>query len=228
MNLAPRPTLVLLLAAAFWAAGLASDPAFAAPRPRTRAAGAVTKAAPPPAAVPAPPEAPAIDPGEPANRLSAPPAASPPPSGVQSVALFEFRNDVKQLADLPERLTQALTQNTSLTVINLAAARRRLGPSVDAEVARCDGETQCLSLVGQRLGATEVLLLAVSQLGDVVLALQRIGVSDQIDRRANRDIRSHRRIGATTSSEDQHTDDGRSSRYRRGTKRTSLVVAAVA
>jgi hypothetical protein len=106
-------------------------------------------------------------------------AEKPPISGAESVALFEYRNDVKQLADLPERLTQALTQNTSLTVINLSEARRRLGPSVDAEVARCDGETRCLSLVGKKLGAKEVLLLAVSQLGDVVMALQRIEVEDQ-------------------------------------------------
>lgn len=178
MNLAPRPTLVLLLATALWAVGLASDPAFAAPRPRTRAVGAATKAA-PQAPAAAPTEVPAADPGEPATRLAPSPATSPPTSGVQSVALFEFRNDVKQLADLPERLTQALTQNTSLTVINLAAARRRLGPSVDAEVARCDGETSCLSQVGRRLGTTEVLLLAVSQLGDVVMALQRINVAEQ-------------------------------------------------
>ncbi len=107
------------------------------------------------------------------------PAEKPPISGAESVALFEYRNDVKQLADLPERLTQALTQNTSLTVINLSEARRRLGPSVDADVARCDGETRCLSLVGKKLGAKEVLLLAVSQLGDVVMALQRIEVDEQ-------------------------------------------------
>jgi hypothetical protein len=106
-------------------------------------------------------------------------AEKPPLLGAENVALFEYRNDVKQLADLPERLTQALTQNTSLTVIDLLEARRRLGPGVDSEVARCDGETRCLSLVGRKLGAREVLLLAVSQLGDVVMALQRIEVGEQ-------------------------------------------------
>ena len=95
------------------------------------------------------------------------------------VVVIEYRNDVKALADLPERLVQALTQNTSLRVVNLTEARRRLGPGMDAEVARCDGETRCLSGVGQRLGVREVLLLAVSQLGDVVLAVQRISVTEQ-------------------------------------------------
>lgn len=99
--------------------------------------------------------------------------------GADGVVVFEYRNDVKALADLPERLVQALTQNTSLRVVNLTEARRRLGPGMDAEVARCDGETRCLSGVGQRLGVREVLLLAVSQLGDVVLAVQRISVTEQ-------------------------------------------------
>lgn len=178
-NLAPSPP-VLLLAAALFAVGVVAGPvAGAAPRTRgNRAIGTAAKPGPPPAAAPDP--APSSEPGEPAARLSAPTGtATPAPDGPQSVALFEFRNDVKQLADLPERLTQALTQNTSLTVINLAAARRRLGPGVDAEVARCDGETSCLSQVGRRLGTSEVLLLAVSQLGDVVMALQRINVADQ-------------------------------------------------
>lgn len=95
------------------------------------------------------------------------------------VVVFEYRNDVKALSDLPDRLVQALIQNTSLRVVNLTEARRRLGPGMDADVARCDGETRCLSAVGNRLGVREVLLLAVSQLGDVVLAVQRISVADQ-------------------------------------------------
>jgi hypothetical protein len=130
----------------------------------------------------------ARSPKSPASSLAAaavvaePGAAKPnlPPDKVadDGVVVFEYRNDVKALAELPERLTVALTQNTSLRVVNLTEARRRLGPGMDAEVARCDGETRCLSLVGQRLGVREVLLLAVSQLGDVVLALQRISVAD--------------------------------------------------
>lgn len=101
------------------------------------------------------------------------------PGASDAVALFEFRTDSQALGDLPERLASALRQNTSLQVIDLAEARRRIGPGIDAEVARCAGETTCLSRVGERLGAREVLLLAVSQLGDVVLALQRIHVPEQ-------------------------------------------------
>jgi hypothetical protein len=97
----------------------------------------------------------------------------------ETVAIFEYRNDVKQFAGLAEKLAAALRKNTSLGVINLVEARQRLGPGVDAEVARCAGDARCLSAVGERLQAQEVLLLAVSQLGDVVLALQRINVKEQ-------------------------------------------------
>jgi hypothetical protein len=107
-----------------------------------------------------------------------PDAAAAPASG-DTVAVIEYRNDVKQLADLADRLAEALRQNTSLGVLNLAEARRRLGAGVDAEVARCDGEVRCLSSVGEKLAVKEVLLLAVSQLGDVVLALQRIDTKEQ-------------------------------------------------
>ena len=95
-----------------------------------------------------------------------------------SVAIIEYRTDARQMSDLPARLGQALAQNTSLQVVSLTDARRRLGASVDAEVAKCNGDTVCLSAIGQQLGVREVLLLAVSQLGDVVLALQRIEVGE--------------------------------------------------
>lgn len=142
--------------------------AAARPRPRPPQQVAAAAPAPPPTPekpAPAPPEKPA--------------EARPAIGGGDSVAVFEYRNDVKQMADLPERLVQALGQNTSLQVLNLTEARRRLGPGVDAEVARCDGETRCLSAVGERLRVREVLLLAVSQLGDVVMALQRIDVAEK-------------------------------------------------
>lgn len=123
------------------------------------------------------PVANANDPLPPPPRLAKVDALAAP--GSESVALFEYRSDAKQLTDLVERLTQAMTQNTSLGVITLVEARRRLGSGVDSEVARCDGETGCLSAVAERLQVKEVLLLAVSQLGDVVLAIQRIDVKEK-------------------------------------------------
>lgn len=149
--------------------------AAAAAAPRTRAAKPRVEA-PPVAAAPEPEAAP--PPGARKYAALTPiPGEKPPIAGSETVAIFEYRNDVKALSDLPERLSQALSQNTSLQVVTLGDARRRLGPAVDADVARCDGQTGCLSAVGERLNVREVLLLAVSQLGDVVMALQRIDVA---------------------------------------------------
>jgi hypothetical protein len=52
----------------------------------------------------------------------------------------------------------------------------RLGGSIDAEVARCKGDPACISRIGGRLGCDEVILIGVSQLGDLILAIQRIEV----------------------------------------------------
>lgn len=93
----------------------------------------------------------------------------------ETVAVLERRSGVKVLADLPEQLAQALGRNTSLKVIDPREARRRV-PGLDAEVGRSSADVARMADLGTRLGADEVLLMAVSQLGDVVLALQRIDV----------------------------------------------------
>lgn len=102
-----------------------------------------------------------------------------PPPASRSVAVLEVRNDVAQAQDLAHRLVGALARNTSLQVVDAREGRRRFGMHLEAEVARCAGQPDCLAKIGQRLGVAEVLLLAVSQLGDVVLALQRIDVASR-------------------------------------------------
>ena len=93
----------------------------------------------------------------------------------KSVAVLEYRAGVEGAAGLAARLASRLAQTAALTVIDPAEARRRL-PRVDSEVARCAGDPMCVARLGARLSVDEVLLVAVSQLGDVVLALQRIDV----------------------------------------------------
>lgn len=127
---------------------------------------------PPPEPAPAPVSAPVSGP---AVEAVAPPARAA--SG--AVAVLEYRSGVEQVPDLTERLSQALSHNTSLRVIGLREGRQRIGAKLDGDVAACAGESACLAEVGRRMGVGEVLLAAVSQLGDVVLALQRIDVTDK-------------------------------------------------
>lgn len=117
-------------------------------------------------------------------KLASVAAPAPPPMDTSrvvpgSVAVLEYRTAVEQLGDLPQRLAQTMSLSTSLRVVDLTEARRRFGPRLDGEVAACSGAAACLSRLGARLEVGQILLMAVSQLGDVVLALQRIDVVGQ-------------------------------------------------
>src|SRR5262249_34162518 len=92
----------------------------------------------------------------------------------KTVAVLEYRAGARGATNIGLRLANQLKAQSSLSVIDLPEARRRMGARIDAEVARCSGEALCIGALGEQLGASEVLLVGVSQLGDVVLALQRI------------------------------------------------------
>ena len=91
----------------------------------------------------------------------------------RTVAVLEYRAGARGARDIGMRLARLLRETAALNVIDLAEARRKL-PRVDGEVAKCGGEAMCVGAIGEQLGANEVLLVGVSQLGDVILALQRI------------------------------------------------------
>lgn len=91
--------------------------------------------------------------------------------------MLEHRAGSRGVPGLVETLTRELERLTAHRVVGLPEARRRLGPTLDAEVARCQGNPPCLSHIGVRLGCDEVILVGVSQLGDVILAIQRLDVS---------------------------------------------------
>ena len=91
-----------------------------------------------------------------------------------SIAVLEYRANAKGALALGQRFSQLLTRSIAADIIELEEARRRLGTKLDAEVARCGSHLHCLASIGNGLGASEVLLIGVSQLGDVVVSLQRI------------------------------------------------------
>ncbi len=95
----------------------------------------------------------------------------------RAIAVLEYRAGVTALPGLGDRLASVLGRATSLQVVGPAEARRRL-PRVDERVARCAGDPRCVADLGSKLAVQEVLLVGLSQLGDVVLALQRVVVAD--------------------------------------------------
>lgn len=94
------------------------------------------------------------------------------------VAVLEYRAGVRAAQRIATGMAQSLEQLTSHTVISPADARRKLGASVDAQVAKCMGQAPCMARIGRRLGCDEVVLIGISQLGDLILAIQRIDTRD--------------------------------------------------
>jgi hypothetical protein len=91
----------------------------------------------------------------------------------RTVAVLEYRAGARGAKEVGTRLARLLRDTAALIVIDPQEARRKL-PRVDADVARCGGEARCIGAIGDQLGAEEVLLAGVSQLGDTIIALQRI------------------------------------------------------
>src|SRR4051794_22835296 len=90
------------------------------------------------------------------------------------VAVLEYRAGSKGMPGIGEKMARLLAANAALEVIGPGDARRKAGPRIDADVARCSGDAMCIGTIGEQLGASEVLLIGISQLGDMVLAMQRI------------------------------------------------------
>jgi hypothetical protein len=91
------------------------------------------------------------------------------------VAVLEFRSGVERASDLAATIAERLRKTAALEIVDLDEARRR-EPRVDAGVAACAGDPACTARLGGQLDVDEVLLVAMSQLGDLVLTVQRIDV----------------------------------------------------
>lgn len=92
------------------------------------------------------------------------------------IAVVEFRAGSTGAADIGLRLAGLLRSSTSLAVLDPDDARRLEGAKVDRDLARCAGAARCVATIGERLGADEILLVGVSQFGDLIITLQRIDV----------------------------------------------------
>jgi len=99
-----------------------------------------------------------------------------PPSPKRRVAVLEYRAGSSALEAIDARIARLLGKETSLGVVNADDARKRYGGSLDSDVVACSGDAACVAKLGARLGVAEVLLVGVSELGDVILTLQRVDV----------------------------------------------------
>jgi hypothetical protein len=118
------------------------------------------------------------------------------PDPKRKVVVLEYRAGSAALPKIAERITARLRGLTSLGVIDADAARQKLA-QLDEAVVQCSGEADCLAYIGAKVGADEVVLVGISELGDVILTLQRIAVK-------RRTVES--RIAESLAPADQPTD----------------------
>jgi hypothetical protein len=114
------------------------------------------------------------------------------------IAVVEYRAGVREAPGIAAIMAEELSRLTSHRVVGPAEVRLRAGAEVDGQVARCKGDPACIARIGERLECEEVILVGVSQLGDLILAIQRIDVaSGKVLARLADSVSPKRRIRGT-------------------------------
>ena len=104
-------------------------------------------------------------------------AAHADPDPKRKVIVLEYRAGSPALAGVAKRVVDALGKQTSLAVLGPDQTRAVYGDHLDQVIVKCAGEAECVARIGQKVGAVEVILVGISELGDVILTMQRIDVS---------------------------------------------------
>lgn len=99
------------------------------------------------------------------------------PDPKRKVAIVEYRAGSSGLPGIAGRVAAALGKQTSLGVIGPDQTRALYGDNLEQVLVKCAGEADCVAKIGQKVGAAEVILVGVSELGDVILTMQRIDVA---------------------------------------------------
>jgi hypothetical protein len=99
------------------------------------------------------------------------------PDPRRKVIVLEYRAGSSALPGIAARVVTALTRQTSLQVLGQDQARAVYGDHLDQVLVKCGGEATCVARIGQKAGAAEVILVGISELGDVILTMQRIDVA---------------------------------------------------
>ena len=99
------------------------------------------------------------------------------PDPKRKVAIVEYRAGSSGLPGIAGRVAGALGKQTSLGVISPDQTRALYGDNLEQVLVTCAGEADCVAKIGHKVGAAEVILVGVSELGDVILTMQRIDVA---------------------------------------------------
>jgi hypothetical protein len=116
----------------------------------------------------------------------------------RKVVVIEYRAGSSALPKVVGLLVAEMTKHTSLQVLGPDQTKALYGEQLEQSIVKCGGEAECVAKIGARVGAAEVVLVGVSELGDVILTMQRI------------DVRTHRvsaRIADSLAADAAPTED---------------------
>ena len=99
------------------------------------------------------------------------------PDPRRKVSVLEYRAGSSALPGIAARVATTLSHQTSLGVLGQDQTRAMYGDHLDQAVVKCAGDAACVARIGQKVGAAEVILVGVGELGDVILTMQRIDVA---------------------------------------------------
>jgi hypothetical protein len=100
------------------------------------------------------------------------------PDPKRKVAVLEYRSNSSALPGIANKIVTTLQKQTSLDLLNPDQTRATFGDHLDQTLVKCAGEAECIAKIGAKVGASEVVLVGISELGDVILTMQRIDVKD--------------------------------------------------
>jgi hypothetical protein len=99
------------------------------------------------------------------------------PDARRTLVVLEYRAGSSALPRISARVVELLARQTSLHVLGPDQTRAVYGDHLDQVLVKCAGEPVCVARIGQKIGAAEVILVGISELGDVILTMQRIDVA---------------------------------------------------
>jgi hypothetical protein len=95
----------------------------------------------------------------------------------RKVIVLEYRAGSSALTGIATRIATAIGKQTSLQILGPDQTRAVYGEHLEQVIVKCGGEAECIAKIGQKIGAAEVILVGISELGDVILTMQRIDVT---------------------------------------------------
>ena len=95
----------------------------------------------------------------------------------RKLIVLEYRSGSSAMPHIADRVVALLSKQTSLQVWGPDQTRAVYGEHLDLVIVKCAGDPECVARIGQKVGAAEVILIGVSELGDVILTIQRIDVA---------------------------------------------------